>query len=226
MITLKDISKNFQMGDQIVRAVKGIDLSIEEGAFLSIMGSSGSGKSTLLNLLGCLDIPTSGEYFLDGENVANFNDNALSEVRGSKIGFIFQAYNLLPQITVLENVMLPLIYQPTSDEDGAKKAKELIELVGLDHRLDHKPYELSGGQQQRVAIARSLINDPKLLLADEPTGNLDPETSDTLMQLLHSIAAQGTTVIMATHNYNLIDKFDGRVFRCEDQSLIEMSFRS
>ena len=162
------------------------------------MGTSGSGKSTLLNLLGCLDIPTSGQYILDEKNVAKLNDDELSAVRGSKIGFIFQAYNLLPQLTVLENVMLPLMYQEKT-EGGENRAKELISLVGLENRSNHKPYELSGGQQQRVAIARALINDPVMILADEPTGNLDSETEAEILALFKKLNDMGKTIIVVTH---------------------------
>jgi putative ABC transport system ATP-binding protein len=199
----EDVTKVYPMGATEVRALAGVSVSFEAGAFWAIMGQSGSGKSTMLNLLGCLDRPTSGRYLLEGHDVAGLDDNALSEFRLRHLGFIFQSFNLIPQLTVRENIELPLYYLDWDADDSARRAEAMAERVGLADRLAHRPAELSGGQQQRVAIARALAADPSVLLADEPTGNLDSTTSAQIMALLSELNQQGKTVIMVTHEPEL-----------------------
>ncbi len=200
---LVDIHRHYQMGNNVVRALNGISMRIEPGAYIAIMGRSGSGKSTLLNILGCLDRPTSGQYLLGGEDVSKLSDSALSEVRGTRIGFIFQSFNLIQQLTVLENLEVPLFYQGRVGPESRAKAEILARRVGLDGRLDHRPMELSGGQQQRVAIARSMMNDPLFLLADEATGNLDTKTEQEILGLFDELHAEGKTIVIVTHNPNV-----------------------
>ncbi len=199
---LIELTKHYHLGDVVVKALRGVSLDIPEGDFLAIMGSSGSGKSTMLNLMGALDRPTSGSYLLAGRDVAALEDDELSLIRNELIGFIFQSFNLIPQYTVLENILLPFQYRRSgadiNSEDEAKAAR-IAELVGLGERLDHKPFQLSGGQQQRVAIARALINDPQIIMADEPTGNLDSATGEEIMRLLKQLNEEGRTIIMVTH---------------------------
>ena len=197
---LIDVHRHYQMGDNVVRALNGVSMQIRAGEYVAIMGRSGSGKSTLLNLLGCLDRPTSGQYLIGGEDVSNLNDNALSAVRGQRIGFIFQSFNLIPQLTVLENLEVPLFYQGRVGKESREKAEHLARRVGLEGRLEHRPLELSGGQQQRVAIARSLMNDPLFLLADEATGNLDSKTEEEILNLLAELQTEGMTIVIVTHN--------------------------
>ena len=196
---LKDIHKTYRMGDNVVHALAGVSVEFKEGEFWAIMGPSGSGKSTLLNLIGCLDRPTSGDYILGGKNVAKMNDRELSAVRGEMLGFVFQSFNLIQQLDVLENIEVPLFYQGLPASQARQKAIELADKVGLAGRTHHRPKELSGGQQQRVAIARALVNDPILILADEPTGNLDSHTGEEIMDMLLELNASGTTIIMVTH---------------------------
>ncbi|MEW6197281.1 MAG: ABC transporter ATP-binding protein [Planctomycetota bacterium] len=196
---LEEVTKVYHMGATPVRALAGVSIAFETGSYWAIMGPSGSGKSTLLNLLGCLDRPTTGRYLIEGQDVAGLDDNALSEIRLRHLGFIFQSFNLIPQLTVRENIQLPLYYLDWETEASATRAEEMAERVGLAGRLDHRPSELSGGEQQRVAIARALAADPALLLADEPTGNLDTATSQQIMGLLTDLNAQGRTVILVTH---------------------------
>ncbi len=216
IVRIVDLVKNYYMGTQTVHVLKGLNLTFEEGDFVALMGPSGSGKSTLLNVLGCLDRPTSGHYFLGDFDVAQMSDDQLSEVRSTYLGFIFQSYNLLPQYTVVENVELPLLYQGiTLDEKTKARCVALAEMVGLGERLDHRPLQLSGGQQQRVAIARSLVNDPHLILGDEPTGNLDTKTSVEIMQMLRELNRSGKTIIMVTHE-NDIAEWARRVVRLRD----------
>jgi len=211
-----DLVKDYHMEEVVVPALRGVSLVFEEGDFIALMGPSGSGKSTLLNLLGCLDRCTSGQYFLGEDNVADMDDDQLSEVRSHYIGFIFQSYNLLPQYTVVENIEIPLLYQGARMTDEMRqRCVALAELVGLGDRLDHRPTQLSGGQQQRVAIARSLVNDPHIILADEPTGNLDSHTSDEIMRLLRKLNNSGKTIIMVTHE-NDIAAWARRVVRMRD----------
>src|SRR5437588_4168048 len=211
-----DLVKNYYLESVVVRALQGVTLTVEEGDFVALMGPSGSGKSTLLNVLGCLDRPTSGEYYLGDEEVAQMDDDQLSEIRSLYLGFIFQSYNLLPQYTVVENIEVPLLYQqrPLGPETR-ERCIELAGLVGLGDRLEHRPTQLSGGQQQRVAIARALVNDPHLVLADEPTGNLDSRTSDEIMALLSKLNEAGKTIIMVTHE-NDIASWARRVVRMRD----------
>jgi putative ABC transport system ATP-binding protein len=197
---LEGVHRHYQMGTETVRALDGIDLDIRKGNYLAIMGRSGSGKSTMLNILGLLDRPTEGEYTLEGSTVSTLSDPDLSKLRGEHIGFIFQSFNLIPQLTVLENLEVPLFYQNRVGPESKAKAEELAIRVGLDGRLHHRPTELSGGQQQRVAIARALMNDPLYLLADEPTGNLDSATEEEILTLLDELHHDGMTVIMVTHN--------------------------
>ncbi|MBN9521034.1 ABC transporter ATP-binding protein [bacterium] len=216
IVRIVDLVKNYYMGTQTVHVLKGLNLTFEEGDFVALMGPSGSGKSTLLNVLGCLDRPTSGSYFLGDVDVAQMSDDQLSEVRSTYLGFIFQSYNLLPQYTVVENVELPLLYQGIKlDEKTKARCVALAEMVGLAERLDHRPLQLSGGQQQRVAIARSLVNDPHLILGDEPTGNLDTKTSVEIMQMLRELNRSGKTIIMVTHE-NDIAEWARRVVRLRD----------
>ena len=198
-----DITKVFGMGDISVEALKGINIEINQGEFVAIMGPSGSGKSTLMHILGCLSQPTSGQYILDGEDVSSLDKVELAHIRNKKLGFIFQAYNLLARTTALRNVTLPLLYNHENkieNGEGEEKAKAMLDLVGLSDRTHHQPHELSGGQQQRVAIARALINDPVLVIADEPTGNLDSRSGEEIMNLLHKLHGQGTTIVMVTHD--------------------------
>lgn len=201
-----DITKVFGMDGVSVTALKGVSIEIHAGEFVAIMGPSGSGKSTFMHILGCLSRPTSGQYILDGEDVSNMDKVQLAGVRNKKIGFVFQAYNLLARTTALKNVTLPLLYNhanPRTPQEGEDKAKAMLELVGLTDRMDHQPHELSGGQQQRVAIARALINDPVLVIADEPTGNLDSHSGVEIMNLLHKLHEQGTTIVMVTHDSSI-----------------------
>jgi len=216
VVRILDVVKNYHLEGGTVRALRGVTLEVEEGDFVALMGPSGSGKSTLLNVLGCLDRPTSGEYYLGAEEVAGMEDDQLSEIRSLYLGFIFQSYNLLVQYTVVENIEVPLLYQgrPLSDETR-ERCIALAGLVGLGDRLEHRPTQLSGGQQQRVAIARALVNEPQVILADEPTGNLDSRTSDEIMKLLTKLNRDGKTIIMVTHE-NDIAAWARRVVRMRD----------
>jgi putative ABC transport system ATP-binding protein len=216
VVRIYDLVKNYYLESITVRALRGVSLTVEEGDFVALMGPSGSGKSTLLNQLGCLDRPTSGRYFLGEEDVSEMEDDQLSEIRSRYLGFIFQSYNLLAQYTVVENIEVPLLYQGCHlDERTKARCAQLANLVGLGDRLDHRPMQLSGGQQQRVAIARALVNDPHVILADEPTGNLDSRTSDEIMQMLSRLNQGGKTIIMVTHE-NDIAAWAKRVIRMRD----------
>ena len=199
IIVTRGIKREYDMGGEIVRALRGVDVAIGRNEYVAIMGPSGSGKSTLMNIIGCLDTPTAGEYWLNGTLVSRMTDDELARVRNKEIGFVFQTFNLLPRATALHNVELPLVYAGISADERKRRAKHALEQVQLEHRMDHKPNELSGGQRQRVAIARALVNNPSILLADEPTGNLDSQTSEEIMKVFEELANQGQTVIMVTH---------------------------
>lgn len=200
LVQLRGLSRIYLRGGRDIRALKEVDLSVSPGAFLAVTGPSGSGKSTLLQIIGCLERPTEGQYLLDGQDVGHLHDKDLSALRGKKIGFIFQSFHLLPALTVRENVLLPLFYRPTEIHNGKKLGTELLDQLSMAHRADHFPHELSGGEMQRVAIARALIGNPRLLLADEPTGNLDSATSEDVMNIFCSLHGQGMTIIMVTHD--------------------------
>ena len=199
VIVTRGITREYDMGGEIVRALRGVDVAIARNEYVAIMGPSGSGKSTLMNVIGCLDTPTGGEYWLNGTLVSSMTDDQLARIRNKEIGFVFQTFNLLPRATALHNVELPLVYAGIGADERRRRAKEALERVQLEHRMDHKPNELSGGQRQRVAIARALVNRPSILLADEPTGNLDSQTSEEIMKVFEELANQGQTVIMVTH---------------------------
>lgn len=209
VIELRNVWKTYEMGETKVHALRGLSLEVREGEFLAIMGPSGSGKSTAMNMIGCLDIPSTGEIYLDGQNIAKLTESDLAVIRGKKIGFIFQKFNLIPTLTAKENVTLPLVFQGVPEEERNRRADELLELVGLNERKDHTPSELSGGQQQRVAIARALAVEPQVILADEPTGNLDSATGATVMQFLRKLhTEQKTTVVLVTHDMNVAKHAD------------------
>jgi len=221
-IQLEEISRIYQMASGEVAALDKINLTVEQGEYMAVMGPSGSGKTTLLNLLGCLDQPTTGRYYLGGEDVSALPDDQLSEIRNRKIGFIFQSYNLIPQLTVLENIEVPLFYRNHHDSDGFQRAVRLAEMVGLGSRLDHRPAQLSGGQQQRVAIARSLVNDPLIILADEPTGNLDSKTGQEILSVLREMHRQGKTLVIITHDVN-VAQHSSRTIRIVDGLIKEQN---
>ncbi len=203
LIKLRKITRDFKMGGETLKVLKGIDLDIEKGEYVALMGPSGSGKSTLMNILGCLDTPSSGSYELNGANVSRMSDNQLAEIRNKEIGFVFQTFNLLPRTSALDNVALPMIYAGVNKTDRIKRAEKVLTDVGLADRMDHKPNELSGGQRQRVAVGRALVNNPSIILADEPTGNLDSKTSIEIMALLDAIHQAGNTIILVTHEEDI-----------------------
>ena len=215
VIDLKNIIRNFQLGPQTVHVLKGIDLTIKKGEYVALMGPSGSGKSTLMNLLGCLDTPTSGSYMIANRDVSKMNDNQLADVRNKEIGFVFQTFNLIPRQTALQNVALPLVYAGEKKEKRILRAKKVLDEVGLSDRITHKPNQLSGGQRQRVAIARALVNSPSIILADEPTGNLDSSTSNEIMKLFEEIHKNGNTLIIVTHEEE-IAQHANRIIRLKD----------
>ena len=220
MIKMEHIFKIYEMGENKVYALDDVSLHVAAHEFVSIIGPSGSGKSTLMNMLGCLDVPTQGRYFLDGTDISKKTDDELAEIRNKKIGFVFQGFNLLPKLTAVENVELPLIYSNVSAKERHEKAKEALAKVGLEGRIDHKPIELSGGQQQRVAIARALITDPPIILADEPTGNLDSKSGKEVMEIFKNLNANGNTIILITHDSGVAAQAK-RVVRIQDGKLYE-----
>ena len=215
IIEVKNLARHFKVGSELIKAIKKIDLSIQQNEFVALMGQSGSGKSTLMNILGCLDTPTDGSYTLNNHKVSELKDNDLAEIRNKEIGFVFQTFNLLPRSTALENVMLPLVYAGISNEDREKRALKALDKVGLADRVNHRPNELSGGQRQRVAVARALVNNPSIILADEPTGNLDSATSIEIMALFQEIHKNGNTVIIVTHEED-IAQYTHRIVRLKD----------
>lgn len=219
MINMTNIQKSYVMGDNIVHALRGIDLKVNNGEYLAIVGSSGSGKSTLMNIIGCLDVADKGTYFLDNQSIEDYSEDELSTIRNRKIGFIFQQFHLLPKLTAKENIELPLIYQGVNKTERTERCLRVLEHVGLSDRMKHKPFELSGGQQQRVAIARALVTNPTLLLADEPTGNLDSQTGKDIMSILTSLHKEGCGIVLITHDDNVANKAPRRV-RLLDGSII------
>ncbi len=219
LIDVQKITRDFPLGQETIKVLKGIDLKIYKGEYVALMGPSGSGKSTFMNLLGCLDTPTSGEYYLNGKDVSNMTDDELAEIRNKEIGFVFQTFNLLPRTTALDNVALPMIYAGKNKEERRQRAEEVLQEVGLGDRMDHHPNQLSGGQRQRVAVARALVNKPSIILADEPTGNLDSKTSVEIMNLFNTIHSQGNTVILVTHEEDIAENAH-RIIRLRD-GLIE-----
>src|ERR1035437_1263233 len=224
IIQLTNIAKNYKIGTEIIHALRSVSLEIYKNEYVALMGPSGSGKSTLMNVLGCLDSPSSGNYVLNGTSVAQMADNKLAEVRNKEIGFVFQSFNLLPRSTALDNIMLPLIYAGISKTDRLNRGKEVLEQVGLGDRITHKPNELSGGQRQRVAIARALVNHPAIILADEPTGNLDSKTSIEIMGLFEAIHKKGNTIILVTHEED-IAKYAHRIVRLKD-GVVERDYKN
>ena len=220
LIDIKDLVKVYQMGDTEVRALAGVSVSVEKGEFIAVMGPSGSGKSTLMNLIGCLDTPTAGSYWLNGQEVSRLDDDQLAHIRNREIGFVFQTFNLLARTTALENVEVPLVYAGVPRAERHQRAKEVLEMVGLGDRMDHQPNELSGGQRQRVAVARALVNRPSLLLADEPTGNLDSHTGEEIMQLFDDLNRAGNTIVLVTHEED-IAAHAHRTIRLRDGRIVE-----
>ncbi|WP_027338973.1 ABC transporter ATP-binding protein [Halonatronum saccharophilum] len=220
MLEVNELRKVYNSGLIEVEALKGVSFRIDDGEMVAIMGPSGSGKSTMMHLLGCLDHPTSGSYLLDGKDVSGFDDNGLAEIRNKKIGFVFQQFNLLAKTSILHNVEVPLIYAGVGRKKRRKIATDVLTKVGLGHRLDHHPNEISGGQKQRVAVARALVNNPSLILADEPTGNLDSKTGDEIMELFHQLNDQGHTIVLVTHSDEIADHAD-RTIRLLDGELVK-----
>jgi putative ABC transport system ATP-binding protein len=219
LINMTRIVKDYKMGETTVHALRGIDVAVEDGEFVSIVGPSGSGKSTLMNLIGCLDRPSSGEYYLSGDKVDELSDDALARIRNKRIGFVFQTFNLLPRTNCLHNVELPLLYSSVARKTREAKAREMLERVGLKDRVDHNPSELSGGERQRVAIARALVNDPAIVLADEPTGNLDSKTGSEIMSIFSSLNAEGKTVVLVTHEKYIAD-YSRRMIYLKDGGVV------
>nr|WP_319401924.1 ABC transporter ATP-binding protein [uncultured Carboxylicivirga sp.] len=219
VIEISDITKFYHVGTEVVKALQGVSISIERGEYVAIMGPSGSGKSTLMNMIGALDTPTGGQYILNGTDVSHLTDDSLAEIRNKEIGFVFQTFNLLPRYTALENAMLPLIYAGMPKHERLKRGEEVMEKVGLTNRMQHRPNEMSGGQRQRVAVARALVNKPSIILADEPTGNLDTKTSIDVMRLFDEIHEEGNTIILVTHEED-IAQYAHRIIRLRD-GLIE-----
>jgi putative ABC transport system ATP-binding protein len=215
VITVRNLVKTYYMGANVVNALQGVNLEIYKNEYVALMGPSGSGKSTHMNLIGCLDTPTSGEYILNGSNVSTMDDSELAAVRNKEIGFVFQTFNLLPRLSALDNVALPLVYAGLSKAERTEKAKHVLESVGLAERMDHKPNELSGGQRQRVAVARALVNSPSIILADEPTGNLDSKTSYEIIGLFEEIHSQGNTIVLVTHEPDIAE-YAHRIVRMRD----------
>ena len=216
VILLKDVCKFYMMGDNIIKAVNGINMEIKKGEFVAIMGPSGSGKSTAMNLVGSLDVQTKGKILLDGQDISELTESDLAQIRGKKIGFIFQSFNLIPNLTVKENVMLPMMFQGIDVEEREEIAEELLEKVGLISRIDHYPNQISGGEMQRVAIARALANDPEVILADEPTGNLDTKTGEKVMEFLRKLNKEGKTIIMVTHQPDLAEAYADVIYWLRD----------
>jgi putative ABC transport system ATP-binding protein len=232
IIEARDLQKHYELGAETVRALRGVDLQIHRNEYVAIMGPSGSGKSTLMNLIGCLDTPTGGEYILNGQKVAGMHDNDLARIRNREIGFVFQTFNLLPRSTALDNVELPLVYAGIGKAERLRRATEALEAVELANRMDHRPSELSGGQRQRVAIARALVTQPSIILADEPTGNLDSRTSDEIMALFARLHGEGQTIIMVTHEHDIaahaervVTLRDGRIASDERQEPAPVAVR-
>jgi len=216
IIELKQVAKYYEMGENIVKALDGIDISIGNGDFVAIMGPSGSGKSTSMNLTGSLDLSTKGEIYLDGEDIKGLEESELAQIRGKKVGFIFQQFNLIPNLTAKENVMLPMLFQDVNEEDRRYRAEKLLKVVELGDRMEHYPNQLSGGQQQRVAVARALANKPDVILADEPTGNLDTKTGERLMGLLKELNKKGRTIILVTHDSELARNYARTIYKLKD----------
>jgi putative ABC transport system ATP-binding protein len=220
IIELKNLSKHYEMGENIVKALDGIDVKIKKGDFIAIVGPSGSGKSTMMNMIGALDLATEGEIFLDDENIENLEESELAQIRGRKIGFVFQTFNLIPTLTALENVMLPMTFQGLGGEEKLERAEKILKKVGLEHRKNHFSNELSGGEMQRVAIARALANNPEVILADEPTGNLDSKTGKEIMKIFTDLNKKGKTIILVTHDLDLT-KYATKVLKLRDGRLEE-----